>query len=216
MNFAKIVCRISFVVVCGFWAGMAQTQGTDGQVLYENNFEKAAVDALPEDIKAMDGDFKVKEAEGRKVLELPGAPAENFYGALFGPATNSGVCVSARIFGTGTKRRYPSFGVGLNGASGYCLRVSPGKGALEIYKGDEMRTNTALVWKTGPWTMLRLQVRATDGATWMVEGKAWAQGHVGAGRIGWSRWREKTAPSPTARPRFGERPIRGRRFGLRI
>ncbi len=176
MNFAKIVCRISVVVVCGFWAGMAQAQGTDGQVLYENNFEKAAVDALPEDIKVMDGDFKVKEAEGRKVLELPGAPAENFYGALFGPATNSGVCVSARIFGTGTKRRYPSFGVGLNGASGYCLRVSPGKGALEIYQGDEMRTNTALVWKSGAWTMLRLQVRATDGPSWMVEGKAWEQG----------------------------------------
>jgi len=176
MNFAKTVCRILIVVVCGFGAGRAGAQGTDGKPLYENNFEKAAVDALPDDVKPLNGDFKVKEAEGRKVLELPGAPAEDFYGALFGPATNSGVCVSARIFGTGTKRRYPSFGVGLNGASGYCLRVSPGKGALELYKGEEMRTNTPLAWKSGAWTMLRLQVRPTDGPSWRVEGKAWEQG----------------------------------------
>jgi hypothetical protein len=175
-NFAKTFSRILVVVVCGFGAGRAGAQGTDGKALYENNFEKAAVDALPDDVKPLSGDFKVKETEGRKVLELPGAPAEDFYGALFGPATNSGVCVSARIFGTGTKRRYPSFGVGLNGASGYCLRVSPGKGALEIYKGEEMRTNTPLAWKSGAWTMLRLQVRAADGPSWTVEGKAWEQG----------------------------------------
>lgn len=176
VNFTKIVSRIILVVVCAFWAGMAQAQGTDGKVLFENNFEKAALDALPDGFLAMDGDFKVKEAQGNKFLELPGAPAESFYGVLFGSATNSGVGVSARIFGTGTKRRYPSFGVGLNGAGGYCLRVSPGKGVLEIYKGDEMRTNTPIAWKTGTWTLLRLQVRATAGTSWMVEGKAWEQG----------------------------------------
>src|SRR5271157_1703584 len=92
-NFAKIIGRILFIVVCGFWTGMAEGQGTDGKILYENNFEKAAAGALPDGLLALDGDFKVKEAEGNKVLELPGAPAENFYGALFGPATNSGVRV---------------------------------------------------------------------------------------------------------------------------
>jgi hypothetical protein len=176
VNFRKRIGRILFLVVCGFWAGMAAGQGTDGKILYENNFEKAAAGALPDGLLPLDGDFKVKEAEGNKVLELAGAPAENFYGALFGPATNCGVCVSARIFGTGARRRYPSFGVGLNGAGGYCLRVSPGKEALEIYKGEEMRTNTPMVWKSGAWTMLRLQARATGGQSWMVEGKAWEQG----------------------------------------
>ena len=175
-NFTNTIARILFVVACGFWAGRALAQGTEGKVLYENNFEKAALDALPDGFLAIDGDFKVKEAEGNKFLELPGAPAETFYGALFGPATNSGVCVSARVFGTGPKRGYPSFGVGLNGAGGYCLRVSPGKGVLEIDKGDEMRANTAMTWKTGTWTMLRLRVRAIAAQTWMVEGNAWEQG----------------------------------------
>jgi hypothetical protein len=171
--------RILLLVVCGFWAGTAVAQGTNGKVLYENDFEKAAAGALPDGLLPLDGDFKVKEADGNKVLELPGAPAENFYGALFGPATNWGVCVSARVFGTGARRRSPSFGVGLNGASGYCLRVSPAKGVLELYKGDEVRTNTAMAWKSGTWTMLRLQVRPATNAsdpTWMVEGKAWEQG----------------------------------------
>lgn len=175
-NSANAIVRVLWIVGCASWAALAAAQGAAGKILYENDFEKAAAGAPPDGLLALDGDFKVQEAEGNKVLELPGAPAENFYGALFGPATNSGVRVSARIFGTGARRRFPSFGVGLNGAGGYCLRVSPGKGVLEIYKGDEARTNTAMVWKTGTWTMLRLQVRPAGGPFWMVEGKAWEQG----------------------------------------
>jgi hypothetical protein len=175
-NFTKIIGVVLFIVVCGFLAGMAKAQGTNGKILFENNFEKAAVDTLPDGFLAIEGDFKVKEAEGNKVLELPGAPAESFYGVLFGPATNADVCVSARVFGTGTKRRAPSFAVGLNGPDGYRLRVSPGKEALELYKGDEALTNAPMAWKAGAWTLLRLQVRATGADTCRVEGKAWEQG----------------------------------------
>jgi hypothetical protein len=178
-NFTKTVGRILFIVVCGIAAAKAEGQGTEGKTLYENNFENAAVAALPDGFLAIDGDFKVRQEAGNRVLELPGAPAESFYGVLFGPATNSIRRVSARIFGTGAKRRYPSFGVGLHGAAGYCLRVSPGKEALELYKGDEMLTNTPLVWKSGTWTMLKLQARPTANQSypqWMVEGKAWEQG----------------------------------------
>jgi hypothetical protein len=175
-DFAKTVCPILFIVVCAFWAGLARAQQTNGQPLYQSSFDKAALDSLPEDILVMDGNFKIKEAEGRKVLELPGAPAENFYGALFGPVTNSGVCVSARIFGSGARRRFPSFGLGLNGDGGYCLRVSPAKGMLELYKGNEIRTNALLAWKPASWTLLRLQVRPANGSSWIVEGKAWEQG----------------------------------------
>jgi hypothetical protein len=171
------VRRFLFLFVCGVLLGApGVARGAEPKILYQNNFEKAALDALPDGFLALEGDFKVKEAEGNKVLELPGAPAESFYGVLFGPVTNSGVGVSARIYGTGTKRRYPSFGVGLNGAGGYCLRISPGKQALEIYKGDELRTNAPFAWKSGAWTRLRLQVRAAGDQTWKVEGKAWAQG----------------------------------------
>lgn len=173
VNLKKTAAVVLWIAIFGF---LTEGRAADGKILYENNFEKAAADALPDGFLAIDGEFKVKEVEGNKVLELPGTPAEDFYGVLFGSATNSGVCVRARIFGTGVKRRFPSFGVGLNGGGGYCLRVSPGKGALEIYKGDEVRTNTPLAWKTGTWTMLRLQVRPATDQSWMVEGKAWEQG----------------------------------------
>jgi hypothetical protein len=206
-NSAKAIVRIAWIVGCASWAALAAAQGAAGKILYENDFEKAAAGAPPDGLLPLDGDFKVREAEGNKVLELPGAPAENFYGALFGPATNSGVCVSARIFGAGARRRFPSFGVGLNGAGGYCLRVSPGKGVLEIYKGDEARTNTAMVWKTGTWTMLRLQVRPTGGPSWMVEGKAWEQGTAEP-----KNWmiavEERTAP-PTGRASLWGTPYAG-------
>jgi hypothetical protein len=144
------------------------------KTLYENNFEKAALDQAPEDFLVLDGDFAVKQSDGNKFLELPGAPLDTF-GVLFGPTTNAGVCVSARIYGTGKGRRYPGFGVGLNGPSGYKLKVSPAKNALEIYKGDDSLATVPFAWKSGAWTMFKLQVRAVSGQLWKVEGKAWPQ-----------------------------------------
>ena len=67
------------------------------------------------------------------------------------------------------------FAVGLNGQGGYRLQVSPGKGTLEIYKGDESVANVPYEWKSGEWTMLRLQI-TKSGAIWKVAGKAWTQG----------------------------------------
>ena len=171
----KTAARILCLLVCGL-SLPATVRAADAKILYQNDFEKAAADALPDGFLALDGDFKVKDLTTNKVLELPGTPAESFYGVLFGPVTNSGVCVGARIFGTGAKRRMPTFGVGLNGANGYCLRISPAKQAIEIFKGDEVQTNTPYVWKSGVWTTLRLQVRATADQTWKVEAKAWAEG----------------------------------------
>src|SRR5581483_6734481 len=146
----------------------------DAKALYENNFEQAAVGAVPADFLVLDGGFAVKQDGTNKFLELPGAPLDSF-GALFGPTEKSDVAVSARINGTNKGRRYPTFGVGLNGQGGYKLRVSPGKKALEIYKGDEVVATTAYDWKSGEWTTMRLQVvKSAD--VWKVEGKAWPQG----------------------------------------
>ncbi|HEV7927987.1 MAG TPA: hypothetical protein VGR14_21735 [Verrucomicrobiae bacterium] len=145
-----------------------------GKILYENNLEKADVGKVPDDFLVLDGEFAVRESEGNKFLELPGAPLDTF-GVLFGPTTNSGVCVSARIFATGKGRRYPQFGVGINGQNGYKLKVSPAKDAVEIYSGDDAVATAAFHWKTGTWTMLKLQIRQTDGPAWKIEGKAWQQ-----------------------------------------
>jgi hypothetical protein len=144
------------------------------KILYKNNFEKAAGGAVPDDFLVLDGDFAVKESEGNKYLELPGAPLDTF-GVLFGPTTNAGVCVRARIYATGKGRRYPQFGVGMNGQNGYKLKVSPAKDAVEIYKGDESLTSVPFHWKSGTWTMFKLQIRQAEGPTWKIEGKVWPQ-----------------------------------------
>ena len=143
--------------------------------LYENGFEKAEVGKVPEDFLVLNGEFAVKEADGNKFLELPGTPLESF-GVLFGPGETSGAAVSARISGTAKGRRYPTFGVGLGGVSGHKLQVSPGKNAVELFKDQEVRVSVPYEWKSGVWTLFRLQVRAVKDGAWRIEGKAWPQG----------------------------------------
>ena len=184
------------------------------QTLYENNFEKAALDKVPDDFLVLDGDFAVKQSDGNKFLELPGAPLDTF-GVLFGPTTNAGVCVSARIYGTGKGRRYPSFGVGLNGPSGYKLKVSPAKNALEIYKGDDSVASVPFNWKSGAWTDAEAaSPRGISGRRWKVEGKAWPQTEPEP--ADWTiSLEEKTAPHPGRASLWGAR-IPARRFGSTI
>ena len=142
--------------------------------LYQNNFEKAEVGKVPEEFLVLDGEFTVKEENGNKFLELPGAPLDSF-GLLFGPTEKSDFAVSARINGTKKGRRYPTFGVGLNGQGGFRMLVSPGKGALELYEGDNVVASVPYEWKSGQWTMLWLRI-SKPGDAWKIEGKAWEQG----------------------------------------
>src|SRR2546422_8809802 len=128
-------------------------------LLYQQNFEKAQPSKLPEDLLVIDGAFSVKEESGNKFLELPGAPLDSF-AVLFGPTESSNVIVSATISGTAKGRRYPSFGVGLNGAAGYKLQVSPAKNLLDLYKDQQLKGSVGYEWKSGGWTILRLQVRS--------------------------------------------------------
>jgi hypothetical protein len=170
----KRALSIAWPAVLMLWLALAAGAADAGKILYENNFEKAVPGPLPDDFLVLNGDFSVKESEGNRYVELPGAPLDT-YGVLFGPTTNAGVCVSARIYGTSKGRRFPSFGVGLNGQNGYKLKVSPAKDALEIYKGDESLASAPFHWKTGVWTVLKLRVRPAPGPIWKIEGKAWPQ-----------------------------------------
>lgn len=159
-------------------AALAVTaSAADLKPLYENDFEKTEVNKIPEDMLVLDGAFAVKEEAGNKFLELPGAPLET-YGVLFGPTEAPGLGVSARVHGTGKGRRFPTFGVGLNGVGGYRLQVSPGKKLLELYKGDDVLTNAPFAWASDSWTMLRLQCRKTKDGEFKIEGRAWKQGEA--------------------------------------
>src|SRR6266404_99549 len=169
----KIRARIA--ALCLTVAALAAPVLAQGQrSLYENNFDKAELNKVPDDFLVLDGQFAVKQEGGERFLELPGAPLDTF-GVLFGPTEKEGDAVSARIFGTGKGRRYPTFAVGLNGqgTSAYRLQVSPAKKALELFKGDEVKATVPYEWQSGAWARLRLQVRKVKDGQWKVEGKAW-------------------------------------------
>ncbi|MEY2409796.1 MAG: hypothetical protein QOF48_2466 [Verrucomicrobiota bacterium] len=173
---------------------------------YENNFEKADLDKVPEDMLVLDGAFAVKQEGGNKFLELPGAPLETF-GVLFGPTEATDLGVSARVHGTGKGRRFPTFGVGLNGVGGYRLQVSPGKKLLELYKGDEVLTNAPFAWNSDSWTVLRLRSTKSKDGELKVEGRAWKQGDPEPKdfQIAWS---DKTE-TPAGRPSLWGNPFAG-------
>lgn len=151
------------------------TSNVLAQPKYENNFENAEVGSVPEDFLVLDGNFAVREVDGNKVLELPGAPLDTF-SLLFGPTEKENVAAVARFYGQAKGRRYPVFDIGLNGVGGYKLRVSPGKQQLELFKGDIVKKSVALKWKPSQWTHLKLQVVKTAEKAWKVEGRIWPEG----------------------------------------
>jgi hypothetical protein len=160
--------------------------------LYQTRFEKTEVGQVPDDLLILDGQFAVREHEGKMVLELPGAPLESF-GFLMGPAQKEGLTVFGRIQGTSRGRKSPAFAVSLNGASGYRLQVAPAKKSVEILKGDLPLVAAPFEWKSGVWTSLRLQVRKVEDGLWRVEGKVWLEGQPEP--EDWSiTWDEKQEP----------------------
>lgn len=141
--------------------------------LYQPDAESIQGGELPGDFLVMDGNFEVTGFEGRQVIALPGAPLGSF-GVLFGPTEEAGVAITARINSTRKGRRYPSFSVGLNGVSGFKLRVSPMKRAVELVRGDESLASVDYDWESG-WTRFRLEV-VKEGEQWRARGKVWKDG----------------------------------------
>lgn len=194
----KLICLIALTA--------AACRAADPKPVYENNFEKAAVGTVPEDMLVLDGAFAVREEGGSKFLELPGAPLETF-GVLFGPTETNGLAVSARVHGTGKGRRFPTFGVGLNGVGGHRLQVSPAKKLLELYKGDDVLASAPYTWVTDSWTVLRLQTRKTKEGELKIEGKAWKQGDAEPKE--WQIAHTEKSETPAGRPSLWGNPYAG-------
>ncbi len=157
-------------------ADLASMAAPATATLYSNDFEKIDVGQLPDDFLVLDGAFAVQQENGNKFLELPGEPLDTF-GVLFGPAAKSDISVSARVYGTGHGRRYPTFGLGLSGQAGYRLQVSPSKGLLELYFKNAVIASVPYDWKSGQWLFLQLQI-IKAGEVWKIRGKVWAQGET--------------------------------------
>ena len=155
--------------------GLAALTLYAAEPLYQTNFEKTKTGEVPEDFLVLDGDFAVKQEEGNKYLELPGAPLDAF-GFMFGPSARHGNEISARMFGTKKGRRYPVFGIALNGVNGYRLQVAPAKRAIELLKGSAVMAKVPFRWGGGEWLRLALRVEQTSAAEWTVSGRVWADG----------------------------------------
>jgi hypothetical protein len=140
--------------------------------LYQNDFEQTAAGRVPEEFMVLQGEFTVKDFGTNTVLELPGAPLDS-YAVLFGPVTNAGVAVMADIFGTAKGRRQPTFGVGLGGAAGFRLQISPAKKLVELLRDTQVVGSAPFEWASGSWTRCRLQVVAAEPGQWRVTVKAW-------------------------------------------
>ncbi len=130
------------------------------EVLYTNDFQKAEIGKVPDDLMVLDGQFTVHEEGTNKLLELPGTPTDT-YTVMFGPSTNANG-VSARVFATSKGRRMPAFSIALNGVGGYKLQVSPAKKAIELLNGDTVVQTSQYTWKSGEWTDLNLTASTTD------------------------------------------------------
>jgi len=162
--------------------------------VFEQRFDGVKEGSVPEEFTVLDGQFTVRGQGSDHWLELPGAPLESF-GVLFGPAAVSGRQVEARIFGTKTGRKFPTFAAGLNGVNGYKVRVSPAKNAVELVVGDtqEVKGSAPLAWKSGEWIHLKLRV-VPSGSGVRVQAKAW-QGEKEPGE--WVLETEAAQPPPS-------------------
>lgn len=161
--------------------------------VYANDFESAEVGKAPKDFLIISGAFLVQQEGGKKFLELPGSPLDTF-GALFGPAQTEGMSVTAKFFATKSGRKFPAFGLSLNGAGGYRLQVSAAKKQIEIFKSDESRIGVPFEWTDATWLSLRIQARKTAAGGWVIEGRAWPAG--GAEPEKWNiTLEEKDAPA---------------------
>jgi hypothetical protein len=162
-------------VLCLLCAFTFEALAAEPTIVYRNDFQTNQAGKLPEDMLVLDGNFSIKSEGTNKFLQLPGAPLDTF-SVQFGPVETNPSSVSALIRSTAKGRRAPSFGVGLYGVAGFRLQVSAAKQSLEILKDQTSFASVPFDWKSGEWTVLRLQARALPHSMWKIEGKAWTKG----------------------------------------
>lgn len=164
----KYLVLLLVFFACGILCGDA------GTALYSQDFEKAAEGAPPEEVLILNGVFAVKSGEGGKFLELAPDPLDSD-GILFGPGDKNAYTVSARLQGWSTGKRFPEFGVGACGPTGYRLWLMPATKELQLIKGEEVLKRIPYAWESGAWTRFALSVKQS-GDKWTIAGKAWADG----------------------------------------
>jgi len=136
---------------------------------YHQDFQNSADGSMPEELLVMNGKFGVVKQGDDRLLQLPGEPLDTFGFMLGADETNS---IQCSIRATNTGKRFPEFGIALNGAGGYRLWLQPSINEIQITKNDQVKTSKPYTWKSGSWLNLKLQSRRLGDKT-LLEGKAW-------------------------------------------
>ncbi len=145
--------------------------------IYTNDFSTTTTGEEPEGMFVLAGKFTVMERESNSVLILPGEPLGNF-GILFGSRRQDDVAVRARISSDLRGRRMPTFSIGLNGRSGYRLRVNAAAKTVQLLKGGDVYSEAHFEWMPNTWIWLDLRVEKTEDNLWIIKGKAWLDGSL--------------------------------------
>lgn len=160
--------------------GYASTVVADDSVektsarIYHEDFSKHPLSDLSDSFLVLDGTFKVVEQESNRLVRLPGAPLDQF-AFMFGPYLESNISVRCFFKAERKGRRYPSFGVGLHGLSGYQLRLSPAKRKIEILVEEELVFSVPFKWDfKKEWTIVELElIQDPQKSKWHLHGFIW-------------------------------------------
>lgn len=174
--------NIRFLLVCLVVSGLScdlLAQGhSETNALYQTDFSKTEVGTVPPEFLVLEGQFAVRSDGTNQYLEVPGTPLDSLgvsFGPTFSPKTDAGIAVSARIYGSGQGRRYPVLAVGICGARGFRLQVTPSKKQLELYQNEAVLAAQPFEWINNAWTHLQLQIKRVDNR-WTLEGRARSEG----------------------------------------
>ena len=165
LRFSSILFFLSFVCGC-----VTPLPEPDKGAFYRESFESKS---LPASFTAITGQVNIKRGEKNSYAVLRPDSRETV-GILFGPAFSSGLRLEARFLAEDGEKS-STFAVGLNGLSGYKLRVNPNKQTLELLSNNALVHSVKYEWSAGQWTYLHLQVRELPGRQWSVEGKVWQE-----------------------------------------
>ena len=140
-------------------------------------------------------------------MQLPAAPAA-LHGVMFGPAFRENIRVTARFSAEANGGRFPEFGLGVNGAGGYRVMVSPEQQKLILFRSDVSVHETDHTWVPGDWTHLAMQIRRLPGLKWSVSAKVWHSSQLEP--TDWQfEWTEYAEPLPGRTTVWG-RPVSGK------
>ena len=147
----------------------------DWNMEFSEDFSGVDVDAEPESIFILDGEYTVQKADGNnKCLSLPGSPMGDF-GLLFGPREREKPLeLSFSFYASKKGRRMPSIAASIGGVRGYKLRLNPAARNLVLSMDETVFKEVPFSWKGEQWWKVRFQAFTGDtNQTTRLQCKLW-------------------------------------------